>query len=106
MRPLVVVELEPGSDPFSSLTRGVVLVKIDLLPFQAPPEAFCKDVIRGSSFPVHADLDLTRLKAFQIAVAGKMASLIAVPDVRNSGLKSPVHTGENKRQFQCAIEFP
>ena len=35
----------------------------------------------------------------QIAVAGEMASLIAVPDVRNSRFKGPVHTRESKSAY-------
>lgn len=106
MRSLVIVELEPGSDSFSSLTGGVVFIEIDLFPFEASPEAFCEDVIRGSPFSVHGNLDVAGQETLQIAGACEMASLIAVPDVRNGRFKGPVHTRENKRHLQGAIEFP
>lgn len=52
MRPLVVVELEPGSDSFSSLTGRVVFVEIDLFPFETSPDAFGEDVIRSAPFSI------------------------------------------------------
>ena len=74
--------------------------------FYTSPESFCENVINGSPLSVHADLDVPGQETFDIAVAGEMASLIAVENGRESGLESPIHTVQDKRHLKCLVQFP
>ena len=59
----------------------------NFLVFYTSPESFFENVINVSPLSVHADLDLPGQETFDIAVAGEMASLIAVENGRESGLE-------------------
>lgn len=104
--PLIVVELEPGSDSFSSMTGRVVFVEIDLFAFETSPEAFGEDAIRSSSFSIHTNLNTAGFKTVQIAVAGEMAPLVAVPDLRNVRVECPIDTVEDKGHLQGVVNLP
>ena len=101
-----VIELEPGSDSLSGLSRTIVLIEVHLLVLDASPEPFGENVVDGASLSVHADLDVPGKKTFQITVTREMAPLVAVENVRESGLKSPVHTVKNKRHLERLIQRP
>ena len=55
MGALMVVEVQISRDPFSAMSRRVILVQIHLLIFQASPQSFNKDVVECPTFAVHAD---------------------------------------------------
>ena len=101
-----VVEREPLPNSFSGLTGRIVFIEIHFLPLEGSPEPFREDIVDGSPFAVHTDPDVSGEKPFQIAVTGEMAPLVAVENVRESGLKSPVHTVEDKRHLERLIQRP
>lgn len=47
-------------------------VEIDLFVLETSPEPFRENVIGGSPFSVHADLDVLGKETVEIAVAGEM----------------------------------
>ena len=55
VRAFGIVEDEPVPDSFSGLTGRIVLVEVHFFILDASPEPFREDVVRGSSFPVHAN---------------------------------------------------
>jgi hypothetical protein len=88
------------------LSRTVVLIEVHLLVLDASPEPFGENVVDGASLSVHADLDVPGTEAIEIAVTGEVRSLITVENVRESGLKSPVHTVKDKRHLERLIQRP
>ena len=102
----MLYEDEPVPNSFSGLARRLVLVEVHLFIFDASPEPFREDVVRGSSFPVHADLDIAGFKAIEIAVAGEVRSLVTVENGRRSGRKGPIHGVQDKRHLQGLIQLP
>ena len=58
-----------SSRQFWAFSKNIDLRKEEqLFIFEASPELFCEDVIRGSTFPVYADLDVPRKEAVEITV--------------------------------------
>ena len=45
-------------------------------------------------------------ETFDIAVAGEMASLVAVENGRQGGFESPIHTLQDKRHLKCLVQLP
>ena len=106
VRSFCIVEGEPVPNSFSGLARRLVFVEVHLFVFDASPEPFREDVIRGSTFPVHADLDVPGKEAAEIAVTGEVRSLVTVENGRRSGRKGPIHCVQDKRHLQALIQLP
>ena len=81
-------------------------MEVNLFVLEASPESLGENVVESSAFSIHADLNILGLKSLQIAGAGKMASLIAVPNRGRGKRESPVHTVENKGHLQGVIKLP
>src|SRR5947209_13613902 len=65
-----------------------------------------KNIVQGSPFAIHADLDIGSLQKLAILWTGKVASLIAVADQGNRLSQRLLYCAEHKRQLQRLIEFP
>ena len=92
-----VVEGEPISNSFSGPARRIVFVEIHFFIFQASPEPFRENIVRGSAFPIHADLDVPGKETLEIAVAGEVRSMVTIENGRRSGRKGPIHRVQDKR---------
>ncbi len=101
-----VVEGEPVPNSFSGMARSLVFVEVHRFILDASPEPLREDVVRGSTFPVHTDLDVPGKEAIEIAVTGEVRSLVTVENGRRSGRKSPIHCVQDKRHFQGLIQLP
>jgi hypothetical protein len=55
VRPIFVVESKVRSQPDYQFTRLGVTLEINVLIFDAAPEAFDKDVIKGTASAIHPD---------------------------------------------------
>ena len=82
MFPPLVVELHPTSDAFAGLGDGVVGGEIDFLVFQATPEPFDEHVVHPAAFAIHADADIGVFERLREVLAGELASLVGVEDLR------------------------
>jgi hypothetical protein len=96
MGPSMIVELEILRKAAPSGTRRVVVRQVDLLIFHRTPEALDEDVIDGAALTVHADLNVAREEAVEVAQAGEVAPLVAVPDERVGPLQRPIDRGEDE----------
>ena len=68
MRPLIVVELEVVVQTrFQSRDRRILL-DIEVLVFDAAPEALDKDIVKGAPAPVHTDADVGGLQFVAVTV--------------------------------------
>ena len=80
-------------------------MEVNLFVFEASPESLGENIVEGSAFSIHADLNLLGLKSLQIAGACKVASLVAIPNRGRGKRESPVHTVQNKGHLQSVIKL-
>ncbi len=102
----MIGELEVLVVPVSGFSRGIVLIEVDLFVLEPSAEPFREDVVNGLAFSIHTHLDASRDEPVQIAIAGKVAPLIAVKDDGNRRSKSPVHSQKDEGHFERLIEGP
>jgi hypothetical protein len=74
-------------------------VKLDRLIFEAAPQPLDKDVVHASAFAVHADHDAMPLQGAGKVVAGELAALIGIEDLRPAIARERVLEGVDKRSF-------
>src|SRR6202040_3807163 len=79
---LLVIKAEPGADAGLGLGDTGIGVEVDLLVFQATPQSLDKDVVHESPFAVHADGDLVALQRGGELVAGELAALVGIKNLR------------------------
>lgn len=87
-------------------TRTTVLIDINLIVFQAAPEALNDNVILGAALPIHADANLVLLEQINILRTGKMTPLVAVHNRRLNSVKRALHRLQNKTDLQALIQLP
>jgi hypothetical protein len=81
-------------------------MQIHFLILDRAPQPFRKNVVEGSSFPIHTYLDMGGLQQSEILRTGEMASLITVPNDRNGFCSCTLDSRQDKGQFQRLIQFP
>src|SRR4029077_9253480 len=74
MGPPLVVEGDPLGDPGFGLATIGVSFEIDVLVFQAAPQAFDEDVVDPATPSIHRDLDAGRERAGEGGGAGELAA--------------------------------
>src|SRR5215471_19108174 len=79
---LVIVEIEPSTNASLGFGDCRISVKVDLLVFEAAPQSLDKDVVHAPAFAVHADHDAMPLQRAGKLVAGELAALIGIEDLR------------------------
>src|SRR4051794_27202999 len=84
MRAFLIVEVQPRSNPRLRFGNRSIGVQVYLFVFQAPPEPLHKDIIQTPALAVHADLDVALLQHANKVIAGELAALIGVEDLRPS----------------------
>jgi len=72
MRTNVVVEMKVLFDLLIGFHGSLILMEVDLLVFQGSPQSFGENIVEGSSFSVHADLDVMIGQDIEIAEAGEL----------------------------------
>ena len=82
MGSLGVVEVDPLTDhPFGDKAVGQ-FVQVDGFIFERAPQAFDKNVVHASAPPIHGDRGLRVLENTGKVIAGELASLVGIEDVR------------------------
>lgn len=81
-------------------------MQVNFFVLDGAPESFGEDIVSRTAAPIHADFDLFPLQAFQIFRAGKVTTLIAVPDFGLGLEQGVVHGGEHEIHLQCLAEGP
>src|SRR3954453_17574110 len=82
MRSAAVVKTEIPADRGAGLGDRVVSSQVDLLVFDRSPEALDEDVVTPSTLAVHADGDFVCGQDTDEGLAGELAALIGVEDLR------------------------
>ena len=84
MRSGLVIERQVVLQALMRSPDGLVGVQIHLLVFDAFPEAFHEYVVSPAPFPVHADLDAVMRQESREFLAGELAALIGIEDLRQA----------------------
>ena len=84
MRPGLVGERQIAFQALARGLDGVVRVQIDLLVFDALPQSLDEHVVPPTPFPVHADLNAVVGEKPGELLAGKLAPLIGIEDLRRT----------------------
>ena len=82
MKPLHVVKEEVLGQKRTRFGNRLILVKIDLLVFNRPPESLNKNIIEYPTSAIHADPDTSLFQPTGKLQAGKLAALIGVENPR------------------------
>jgi len=84
MGSLGVVEAKVGVEPGLGLPSVRVSLQVDLFVLHCPPQPLHKDVVSVPPFPVHADSNTIPLDKPVKGLAGELAPLVGVEDLRLS----------------------
>ena len=77
-----VLEVDPlADDPFGLEAVGL-LVQVDRLALERPPEALDENVVHASAPAVHGDGHIRVLERAGEVAAGELAALVGVEDLR------------------------
>src|SRR5712672_2426655 len=82
MLALLVVEDQPSPDAGLSLGDAAIGVQVDLLVFEAAPQPLDEDVVHVAPLAIHANRDLVPAQHAGEVVAGELAALVGVEDLR------------------------
>ncbi len=106
MKPVVIVERHVFLKAAVELSDLLVLVQVEPLVFEGPPETFHEDVVQGPASAVHADSDLSLFERSQEGLAGELTALVGVEDLRRPLLKSPVQGDDTELGVEGVGELP
>jgi len=110
---LLVVEgqISPNSPP--GLSPVLVSLQVHILVLDAAPQPFYEDIVHAPALAVHADLNALRQQPAGKGVAGELAALVGVEDLRPTpaqglfqGLNTEVHiqsVGQPPGQHVAAV---
>ena len=82
MPPGLIVEHQSVADALFGLGHTIIGFEIDLLMFQAAPEALDKHIVHPASLAIDADLDVMVYEYICEILAGKLTTLVTVKDFR------------------------
>ena len=106
MRPLGVVEPKIVGNPVTRIAWMTIVGRVDLLIFQAAPEALGKDIIQCPPFAIHTDPDAERFERLCDLRTSEMTALIRVPNLRDALAPRLLDRLEHKTDLQGLVEHP
>ena len=84
VRPLVIVEVDPSTNPVPSVTSTREGVQVDALVFEGSPKPLNKDVVEEAPLAVHGDADPGLLQAVRPRPRRELAALVGIEDIRTA----------------------
>jgi len=84
MLAFVVVKAEPGANPSLGLGNVLIGIEVDFLVFEAAPQPLDEDVVHAAALAVHADHDPVPLQGPGEVVAGELAALVSIENLRSA----------------------
>ena len=82
MPSFLIVEHQPVADALFGLGQAIIVFEIDLLMFQAAPEALDKHIVHPASLAIHVDFAVMVFEYIREILAGKLTTLVTVKDIR------------------------
>lgn len=83
----------------------LVVMEVDFLIFNRPPEAFEKNIVKDAATAVHTDTDLLLFQSTGKLTAGKLTALINVEDLRLRGLQGLFQGRHTEGSIQVSRDF-
>ncbi len=102
----MIVKRQIVIQPCFSLPNLVPITQIDFVVLHRAPQAFDKNIIKGSPSSIHADRNASRFQAPCKHLAGKLAPLITIEDIRFARLERSLQRGETERRVQTDRHLP
>ena len=84
VRPSVIVEVDPSTNPVPGVTSTREGVQVDALVFEGSPKPLNKDVVEEAPLAVHGDAYPGVLQAVCPGPRCKLAALVGVEDIRTA----------------------
>ena len=102
MRTQVIVFFDVPPDVFFGISRGFIILEINLVVFQGSPEALKRNIVGGMPLSVHTDFNARRFQNTDPFQIRKLSNLIRVEYLRPAvmtqrflqGVKAEKKTGE------------
>lgn len=87
VQPPVIVYLEVTAERVMGFNETLVIMQINFLVFDRPPQPFREDVVKASAPPVHTDLNAWIFPQLaDILKTGELAALVGVVNLRSGNL--------------------
>ena len=107
MASVLVVPVEPPSQILGKLGSVFIGLQVDSLVFQGTPEPFDENIVLEPALAVHADLDVPDLEDGGKFLAGKLAPLVSVENVRGAVFEQSLFERLNAEAgIQCVGQPP
>lgn len=84
MGPFSVVELKILCQAQLQPEHVYIPFQVHILVLDAAPEPFHEDVVQRPAAPIHADSDVVRLQDAGESIAGELAALVSVENIRSA----------------------
>src|SRR5215471_16739700 len=84
---LLIIKAEPGADADLGLGDTGIGVEVDFLVFEAAPQPLDEDVVHVAALAIPADGDRVALQGVGEIVAGELAALVGIEDLRPAASK-------------------
>src|SRR5215208_8282943 len=104
MRSTGVVEVEISADRGASLGNRVVSSEVDLLVLDRSPETLDDDVVAPGTLAIHADRDPVPGQHAGEDLAGELAALIGVEDLRPAMAGQSLFQGSTQNAASIVID--
>ena len=83
MGPLMIVKVKIGGQASRQFRHRGVVLEVDVLIFEATPQAFDEDIVQSSTTTIHTDVDGGAFQTSRELIGGELRTLIRVKDNRS-----------------------
>src|SRR3990170_3709290 len=99
MWPLVIVKLQVALKALPCFPRTAVVLQVNILVLDRPPQPLREHVVYRSSLAIHTDLDVRIQEKLNVLWTREVAPLVAVPDHRLGLSQGLLHGFHNESHF-------
>ena len=106
MNSLRVIENEVFIEASTGFRDSQILVEVDLLIFDCPPETFDEDIVINPAPAIHTDADALSGENLRELPAGKLGTLIGIENLRLGNLQRLFQGFYAKIRIHCGRNIP
>src|SRR5215213_9332162 len=78
----MIVEVKVGGQASGQFRHGGIVFEVDVLIFEATPQAFDEDIVQSSTTTIHTDANGRSFQASRELIGGELRTLIRIKDDR------------------------
>ncbi len=82
MGPLMIIEVKVGRQASSQFGHRGIVLEVDVLVFEATPQAFDEDIVQSSATSIHTDADGGSFKTGRELIGGELRTLVGIENGR------------------------